>query len=66
MKAETFIHYGSRFNAKRKVLRQKSLNQVVKAKENLISCLGVTTHYVSEIRIQSKNFKNNFKNINRF
>ncbi len=44
----------------------KTLKTIAKTKQRVILGANTVIHYTSEIRQQAKNFKTNFKDINRF
>ena len=66
MNPEIFAHYGTKIRKKSKRVYRKSLKLVVVSKRNVIESTNITIHYVKEIRLQAKNFKNNINQINRF
>lgn len=67
MKSETFIHYGTRLKNALKVYLKQTKVLIEKSKEYIKCCIKTNIFYYSEIRIQSKVFRNNLKqDINRF
>ena len=66
MKSDIFIHAYQVNKTKLKNAKETALDILNKSIETISQALSISKFYYQEIRIQSRNFKHNFKDINRF
>lgn len=66
MKTEVFIYYSLRVKNKCKIALENTKLLIEKSKDAFVNWITVTNYYYSEITVQTKIFKNNLKDINRF
>jgi len=66
VKSDIFIHAYQVNKTKLKNAKETVLELIKISIINISQALSISKFYYQEIRIQSRNFKNNFKYINRF